>query len=208
MPHRSFICRAFRRLLLLLMPLWALLVLLATLQGCTLYIPRRVTDGAEWTIDEALAAHVRALSPDRGSLVTLIRQPWSSGRLLLYRFTSTAANGQRSHHLGFAFAQRSGMLGWRLQRDSIVTYAAGRPPQVFELHVDSLLAPGTKQVYTSFYGQVNVPGARRIRVIYSDGATEHDLMDGYFLDVHEEAHRANAIVALDEQNVEIARWRP
>ena len=177
----------------------ALLVLLALLHGCGLDVRAPLVGSAgSLRMEDALSAYVRAQLP--GSLgVTLISsQQWRGGQGILFRFQTADARGQPHEHLGVAFAARSGLLGWRVSRIYTVERLPTARARRIELYVGNGLLPGSPRFYTRADGRVNVGGARSVLITYTDGEDiARELVDGYFLDLHEGRTEVASIAALD-----------
>jgi hypothetical protein len=68
------------------------------------------------------------------------------------------------------------------------------------------LLPGSLRGYTRVAGHIHLGGARRVLISYADGEDVlRDLIDGYFLDLHEGPARVTALQAFDASGQPIGR---
>ena len=183
-----------------------LLLALVLLSGCGLDVQHELLGDGSLRMEDALRGHVRAQEPGSANIVLISSQPWRQSQAILFRYETTGAHGQPVHHLGVAFAERSGLAGWLVRR----SYTAVRYPAAMahplETYVGTGLLPGSLRMYTRVGGHVNIGNAQRVLISYGDGDDiAVDLVDGYFLDLHEGRTPVPSIVALDADGKPIGK---
>ena len=138
----------------------ALLVLVALLQACAVNPQQELLGGGALFLEDAVQAYVRVQVRGSLNITLLTSQLWHDGRGILFRYETIDPRGQQLQHLGLAFAEPAGLVGWRVGRIVTVVRRPAAPTQPIERYVGHGLLPGSMRSYTRVAGHVNLAGAR------------------------------------------------
>ena len=181
-------------------------VVLALLQGCAVDPQRELLGGGTLFLQDALQAYVRAQVPGSLNITFLTSQLWQNSQAILFRYDTVDPQGRQLQHLGLAFAEPAGLVGWRVRRIlTVVRRPAALAPPI-ERYTGRGMLPGSLRSYTRVAGRVHLGGGRRVLISYADGEDVlRDLIDGYFLDLHEGPARVTAIQVFDASGQPIGK---